>query len=401
MKVTGRSDITLNVETMRWLMLLFVLAQFLPDFILGCTSQYREELQYLDFYLGIQPENGGNLPVAGFAMKRYINDPSMLSCQFSEPCAWMNAPTDDLLDTSDFYLFFKKNIKLFPLQIQPGLPDPLRDTRFVLAGNTTTDAQSAVLVSAPIACQRTIGLLKFKYWLYNEAKIETLILKPATKRNRLRVILRPLTECFFFRTLNDYCQVEIPEINEPFRIGIRVHGLKNSALGSFGMITDIEYNADICFEPRLSTIFGTRAVPSLSDASYPISAADLSCTDYNATCRWSNSLSSSSSEWKIGWNRRKWVEIFGKESMPTGNFFYQYVDSVSKKPYSLLRSELIPCTSTVATFTFRYWLQSGTQVQVCTVTVSNVIVSCVYLSEIGVPGPISIDIDAPSDESFR
>ncbi|VDM92441.1 unnamed protein product, partial [Onchocerca ochengi] len=48
-----------------------------------------------------------------------------------------------------------------------------------------------------------------------------------------------------------------------------------------------------------------------------------------------------------------------------------------------------------------YWLQSGTQVQVCTITASNVIISCVYLSEIGIPGPINIDIDAPFDESFR
>ncbi|KAM3725292.1 Neuropilin-2 [Dirofilaria immitis] len=385
---------------MQWMVLLVVFVEFLPYFILGCASRYHEELQYLDFYLGIQPENQGNLPVSDTVMKQYLSNPSKLNCQFSEPCSWMNAPTDNLLDTSDFYLFVKKNIKLFPPQIQPGLPDPFKGTRFVLAGNTTMKSQSAVLISAPIACQRTPGLITFKYWLYNEAKIEVLILKPATRWNRLRVILRPITECHFFRAFNDHCQVEIPEIIEPFRIGIRVYGLKNSALGSFGMITDIEYNAEICLEPKLSTVFGTRTVPSLSRSSYPISASELSCADYNSTCRWSNSLSSLS-EWKIGWNRRKWIEIFGKESKPTGSFFYQYVDSVNKKPYSLLRSELVPCTSTVTTFTFRYWLQSGTQVQACTVTASNIIISCVYLSEIGMPGPISIDIDAPTDEPFR
>ncbi|MCP9265505.1 hypothetical protein DINM_020825 [Dirofilaria immitis] len=375
------------------MVLLVVFVEFLPYFILGCASRYHEELQYLDFYLGIQPENQGNLPVSDTVMKQYLSNPSKLNCQFSEPCSWMNAPTDNLLDTSDFYLFVKKNIKLFPPQIQPGLPDPFKGTRFVLAGNTTMKSQSAVLISAPIACQRTPGLITFKYWLYNEAKIEVLILKPATRWNRLRVILRPITECHFFRAFNDHCQVEIPEIIEPFRIGIRVYGLKNSALGSFGMITDIEYNAEICLEPKLSTVFGTRTVPSLSRSSYPISASELSCADYNSTCRWSNSLSSLS-EWKIGWNRRKWIEIFGKESKPTGSFFYQYVDSVNK-------NRIHYCDQNLFHVRVRYWLQSGTQVQACTVTASNIIISCVYLSEIGMPGPISIDIDAPTDEPFR
>lgn len=64
-----------------------------------------------------------------------------------------------------------------------------------------------------------------------------------------KVIIRPHTECYFIRTFNDRCKVEIPEIPEPFRIGIRVHGLKDTALGSFGMITDIEYKAEICLEP--------------------------------------------------------------------------------------------------------------------------------------------------------
>lgn len=70
------------------------------------------------------------------------------------------------------------------------------------------------------------------------------------------MILRPLTECHFLRALYDYCRVEIPEIIEPFRIGIRAYGLKDTALGSFGMITDIEYSAEICIEPsKFSSFF--------------------------------------------------------------------------------------------------------------------------------------------------
>ncbi|VBB33661.1 unnamed protein product [Acanthocheilonema viteae] len=386
---------------MQWMVaLLFVLLEFLPDFIYGCTPRYREELQYLDYYLGIKPENHGNLEVEETTLKQYISNSMKLNCQFNKRCAWMNAPDDDLLDTSDFYLFAKTNSKLFPPQIQPGSSDPLKGTKFVIAGNTTTRPQSAILISAPIACQRASGLLTFKYWLYNEAKIEVLILKPFNRWNRLRVITRPNTDCYFIRAFNDHCKVEIPEIAEPFRIGIRVYELKSSALGSFGMITDIQYKAEICLEPKLSTVFGARTIPLSSITSYPISASELSCVDYNSTCRWSNSLSSSA-EWKIGWNLRRWNEIFETTSKPTGSFFYQYVDSITPKPYSLLRSELVPCTSTVTTFTFRYWLQTGTQVQVCTVTASNVIISCVYLNEVTVPGPINIDIDSPTEEPFR
>ncbi|CAG9533449.1 unnamed protein product [Cercopithifilaria johnstoni] len=386
---------------MQWMMvLLFVILEFLPDFIYGCAPRYQEELQYLDYYLGIKPENRGKLQVEETTLKQYISSPMKLNCQFSERCAWMNAPDDNLLDTSDFYLFIKANTKLFPPQIQPGSPNPTKGTKFVIAGNTTVKPQSAVLISAPIACQQAPGLLTFKYWLYNGAKIEVLILKPSNRWNRLRVIMRPHTECYFIHAFNDRCKVKIPEIPEPFRIGIRMHGLKDPALGSFGMITDIEYEAEICLEPKLSTIFGSRTVPPPIAASYPISAAQLSCADYNSTCRWSNSLSSSS-EWKIGWNSRRWNKIFEAENKPTGSFFYQYVDSATQKPYSLLQSELIPCTSTVTTFTFRYWLQSGTQVQICTITASNVISSCAYLNEITMPGPISIDVDAPTEEPFR
>ncbi|VDO27439.1 unnamed protein product [Brugia timori] len=395
------SQTPVNVETMQWMMmLLFILLKFLLNFIHGCMPRYQEELQYLDYYLGIQPENQGNLPIEETMIKQYLSNSSKLNCQFNERCAWMNAPDDDLLDTSDFYLFVKTNTKLFPPHIQPGPPDPLKGTKFILAGNTTTKSQSAILISAPIACQRASGSLDFRYWLYNEAKIEVLILKPSTRRNRHQVILRPHTECYFIRTFNDRCKIEIPEISEPFRIGIRVHGLRDSALGSLGMITDIKYKAEICLEPKLSKIFGARAVPPSLINSYPISAADLSCVDYNSSCRWSNTLSSLA-EWKIGRNRRRWKEIFETESKPTGSFFYQYVDSVIQEPYSLLRSELIPCTSTVTTFSFRYWLQTGTQVQVCTVTASNVIISCVYLNELAMPGPVSIDVDAPTEEPFR
>ncbi|VDK40586.1 unnamed protein product [Gongylonema pulchrum] len=96
----------------------------------GCSPRYREELRYLDHYLGIQPANRGNLPTAENALNRYITNSSELNCQFKKECAWINAPDDDLLDTSDFYLFVKTDAKSFPVQIQPGPPDPPNGSSF-------------------------------------------------------------------------------------------------------------------------------------------------------------------------------------------------------------------------------------------------------------------------------
>lgn len=65
---------SVNVKTMNWMMLFFVfLLEFLPDFIHACTSRYQEELQYLDYYLGIQPENQGILPVEGTTVILNLN----------------------------------------------------------------------------------------------------------------------------------------------------------------------------------------------------------------------------------------------------------------------------------------------------------------------------------------
>lgn len=69
------------------------------------------------------------------------------------------------------------------------------------------------------------------------------------KRKYFQVISRLHTQCDIIGPIGDYCEVKIPEVTEPFRIGIRLHGLRDSALGSFGIIADIEYTTEICMEP--------------------------------------------------------------------------------------------------------------------------------------------------------
>uniref|UniRef100_A0A0N5AIB5 MAM domain-containing protein n=1 Tax=Syphacia muris TaxID=451379 RepID=A0A0N5AIB5_9BILA len=369
--------------------------------VLGCLPGYEKELRYLEHYLGIKPSDGtGQIPNEGVVFNRYIDSASRLNCNFHEPCYWKNALTDSLLDTSDFYSFTKVDDKTFPLQIQHGSPKPSQGSMFALAGNTTSAAQRAVLVSAPIACQRSEAELSFDYWLYNGAKVEVVLLRPNTKRRKLQILLRPLMDCHAFKPPNEKCTVILPAINEPFKIGIRALNLKDPSMGSFVMITNIVYRADICIESAKWSEFGGRPVPPPLKREPAQHASQYSCEDFDIMCRWSNSLSSPS-EWRIGRNLVKWRDYFSLESAPINSFFYQFVDEMVEKPYSQLRSELIPCTSGVTSLSLKYWLQSGTQVQVCTETETSVVISCVYLSETDSPGPINIDVDAQSDEAFR
>ncbi|CAI5449858.1 unnamed protein product [Caenorhabditis angaria] len=93
---------------------------FLLKFGETCHPQFEKELRYLDAYLGIRPDNRGELIEAepvNFAT--YIESPDELNCDFeSEQCSWRNAPTDDLLDTSDWWYFqpFRIAIRAFDLK---------------------------------------------------------------------------------------------------------------------------------------------------------------------------------------------------------------------------------------------------------------------------------------------
>lgn len=99
--------------------------------------------------------------------------------------------------------------------------------------------------------------------------------------------------------------------------------------------------------------FGGRPVPPPLKRNKPEHAYEYSCGDFDITCRWSNSLSSPS-EWRIGRNLLKWKEYFTLDATPYKTFFYQFVDEMVEKPYSQLRSELIPCTSSASSLSLRF-----------------------------------------------
>ncbi|VDM24117.1 unnamed protein product [Toxocara canis] len=193
-----------------------------------------------------------------------------------------------------------------------------------------------------------------RYWLYGGTLLEVVLLKPLNpQRRQLQVLLRPSTSCHILRPRNDVCRVTIPEMNEPFRIGIRAFHLQDESVGSFAMISDIDYHADICLETKFSKMFGGRPVPLTIRHKIAAAASEYSCVDFNSNCRWSNSLSTSS-EWKFSNRLKKWDELMGTETRPSGTFFYQLVEAMDEKPYALLQSELIPCIRTVSSLSFRF-----------------------------------------------
>ena len=70
------------------------------------------------------------------------------------------------------------------------------------------------------------------------------------------------------------------------------------------------------------------------------------------------------------------------------------VDGLSPRPFAILRSAMIPCTQTMTTLSMRYWLKTGTQVEVCAVDEDSIPLSCVYLTEEDSGNVINIDVDA-------
>ncbi|KAF7634290.1 hypothetical protein Mgra_00006255 [Meloidogyne graminicola] len=207
---------------------------------------FQKELNYLEYYLGIKPANeNGEFCVKKQLMDKYIDISSHLNCDFSTNCLWENAPSDGLLDNSDFYLFKKINDQSFPLQVGPGNSHPKIGTYFAFAGNSTKEPNYATLISAPISCQITTGILSFEYWLYNNARIEVIILRVNPTHGHLTVIERPLIDCHFFKP-NGICQVEIRQQSQPFRLALRAIKLNDPIIFSFILLNKIKYEAALC-----------------------------------------------------------------------------------------------------------------------------------------------------------
>ncbi|KAF8375593.1 mam-3, partial [Pristionchus pacificus] len=385
---------------------MFLLLLFIPALAQACHHQFQKELRYLELYLGIQPENEGQLPVKHASrFQQYITASQELDCKFDGECLWSNLENDGVLDSSDFWYFHKSDKKRFPTQLQPGKRKLPKGTHFIVTGNTTVQPQSAIILSAPIPCQKGEGRLAFNYWLYNFAQLQVLVVKAAKRRGHLQIIGKPETDCHYYRPKDDVCHVTIPHIDEPFRIAIRAFSLKDHVVGSMALLNDISYNAVICEKSPLSNLF--EAIPIGERAAQPsrmYTLSDMNCVEASNTCRWRNGKDRTNTKWKIGRGIERWNEemiVSYRSSRPIGHFFFLAVDSLTAKPFARFESDMIPCTQKATTLSFQYWAKTGTQVEVCSIDERGVPLSCAYLTdEDGGDKPIEIVVD-PYGKPFR
>ncbi|CAJ0561809.1 unnamed protein product, partial [Mesorhabditis spiculigera] len=380
-------------------MLIYLLLLFIP-LASACHPGFEKELRYLELYLGIKPTNDGEIRQAS-PSTIHVKKSHDLDCDFKKDCLWKNAGSDGLMDTSQWWLFEKTDTKPFPVQIQPGDAAPSQGTVFLVAGNTTRKAQSAVLLSAPVACQRGLANVTFNYWLYNHARVEVVAVRPELRRGRLMVLERAKSDCHFMKTSGHVCSATIPAISQPFRFAIRAFNLKDNTVGSMALINGVKVDADLCSQSPFPLLFNSVALHP-RPRPHPSALKDVECVDPIKGCRWTNTYSTVS-EWRIGRDTDRWYELTEASrstSKPSKSFLFLAVDPLTPKPYGVLRSQMIPCLSKTATLSFRYWLRAGTQVEVCSVDANDVPLSCAYLTEDDSPGPIQIDIE-PYMKPFR
>uniref|UniRef100_A0A1I8BXS0 MAM domain-containing protein n=1 Tax=Meloidogyne hapla TaxID=6305 RepID=A0A1I8BXS0_MELHA len=379
-----------------WIFILYVffpclLCYSLVGVILYMYSKYRtiqdekEGVMQLQQNYLIQKSNSKEQ-----LMDKYINIASQLNCDFSTNCLWANAPSDGLLDNSDFYLFQKNNEKSFPLQVGPGNSHPKTGTFFIFAGNLTKEPNHATLISAPIACQSTTGILSFD-------------------RGHLTVIERPITDCHYLKP-NGLCQVEIKRQPQPFRLAIRGFKLNDQTIGSFVLLTKIKYEANLYKPPIFDSIQTSRWVHQRKPI---ITTSDLNCGNEEGNnelfqeCLWfdfsktASSSVSNTAHWSIGEKTYLWEQLVRTPSKPSGQFYFQFIDPIAEFPLPQLRSVIVPCTQSPSTLSFKFWLSPGIQAQICTLGTDNVALSCVYLNEADVPGPLTVDIDTADHQPFR
>uniref|UniRef100_A0A0N5BD11 MAM domain-containing protein n=1 Tax=Strongyloides papillosus TaxID=174720 RepID=A0A0N5BD11_STREA len=334
----------------------------------------------------------------------FIHSPSELNCNLETRCAWFNVKSDNILDTSDFYAFEKTKEKSFPYQVAPGPRNQPIGKKFFFAGNITVPGESAIISSPPIGCQKGKGTISFTYWLYNEAKIEVLLIKPFRHHKRVQLLETPYLGCNNDDSTNGICTFTFREINEPFKLGIRAFNLKDPGIGSFVLITDITYVSDeICHTNPLKNIFGDVSLKvknhyeKLNEIKV---SSDLNANGLFNRSEWWNKFDTSSN-WMVGKNTKLWKEFMLSNDKPKGTFLYQYIDEYSEKPYGVLESTSISCTKGMSSLSFSLWMTPRTQISVCSVNLDNVPLSCVDISDEDIQQPMIIDVDPSQSEHFK
>ncbi|CAJ0574555.1 unnamed protein product, partial [Mesorhabditis spiculigera] len=262
-----------------------LLAGFLPA-ALGCMAGYEDERDRLREHLGIEwlPHGLDKTAVSDKTIRRSTD----LNCDFSSPkeCRWKNMEARHEMDSLDFHLFEKVDWTEFPaLQVRPGPSKVAQGDKMIFTGDRKREEQSAIYYSSPIGCQNATGNLTFTFWVYNDARVEVLLLEDRPGGKLKELAEKPYVDCGTI-SLNTECHADIPARQTPFRLAIRAYDIANKE-GSFVMVDQIMYSAPLCnVGVDLGDNFSTKPLITAAMGKDISLASQLDCADFDEKCRW-------------------------------------------------------------------------------------------------------------------
>ncbi|KAK0398099.1 hypothetical protein QR680_002427 [Steinernema hermaphroditum] len=380
---------------------LFFLVVLLSGFAEACMPGYEAEREKLHEYLGIEWVPMGLHNSA--ESSKPIRHSSDLNCNFDDPaeCRWRNAKGD--VDSLDFHLFKKTEHTEFPvLQVRPG-PSKVREgEQLIFVGDRKRSEKSAIYYSSPIPCQNNTGILTFTFWVYNEARVEVVIVELDKGGNVVVLPEKPYVDCGTVH-LNTECSVNIPPREQPFRLGIRAYDIKN-AEGSFVMIDNIIYDASLCkVNIDFGSDFKTSPLITASQGEAIKASSELNCDSFAAECRWRDG-GNGSTIWKRAENAPSpdlFFNATGTYITPKGSFALLYIEQNSKAPFRYLKSDPVQCQSNQeAVLSMRFWATKEVVMSVCAVNMDMEDLECHKVPMSQSPSPVELKFQQTSSFFF-
>ncbi|CAJ0569321.1 unnamed protein product, partial [Mesorhabditis spiculigera] len=357
---------------------------------------YEDERDRLREHLGIAwlPHGLDKTAVSDKTIRRSTD----LNCDFSSPkeCRWKNMEARHEMDSLDFHLFEKVDWTEFPaLQVRPGPSKVAQGDKMIFTGDRKREEQSAIYYSSPIGCQNATGNLTFTFWVYNDARVEVLLLEDRPGGKLKELAEKPYVDCGTI-SLNTECHADIPARQTPFRLAIRAYDIANKE-GSFVMVDQIMYSAPLCnVGVDLGDNFSTKPLITAAMGKDISLASQLDCADYDEKCRW-RSGGQSDKMWRRSTSplpREFLYNTTGSYMGPSGAYAVLYIDQGSKRPLDVLKADPIPCQSqTENKLSFRWWATRDVRLEVCAVGPPGTPEECRSL-----PAETS---PAPAEVSFR
>ncbi|KAK6041468.1 hypothetical protein COOONC_21027, partial [Cooperia oncophora] len=143
----------------------------------------------------------------------------------------------------------------------------------------------------------------------------------------------------------------------------------------------------------------------------PVSdSSELSCSDFDSTCRWRNieGLFVDEMDWFQGTgvlNKSRIQRATGANTIPDGSYAIVATDTVKPSTAkAVMAADPIPCQLGPGQLSFKYWTSPQVHLRVCLKRNPRSVVDFDYCSnviEIGDPGPVSVRIPEPTSLPFQ